>query len=284
MTNWNIDEVLRLLNEAARIALHYFDSPTREFKKDRSIVTEADREIEGMLGEEFDRPREGVYLIGEETVETKDEAYLQAALKGYTWIIDPIDGTSSYANHLLSWGISIAYAENGKITEGAIYLPVAGKLLITEKDRVYASQWRRDCRDDEPHLSLHKPVIPQPPFEAGVIAIDQGNTRSGHGFPGTVHASGSSVFALLHLFMGGYVSYIAYAKLWDLAAGAAMMEKLGFLGRFENGSPYTTSIDETIYELSPDAKNRRWKTRGRVVFSGSEEGLHYTLQGLNRGR
>jgi len=59
---------------------------------------------------------------------------------------------------------------------------------------------------------------------------------------------------------------------------------LGFLGRFENGSPYTTSIDETIYELSPDAKNRRWKTRGRVVFSGSEEGLHYTLQGLNRGR
>lgn len=282
MRTWNVEEVLRLLDESARIALHYFDAPEREFKQDRSIVTQADKEIEGMLGKEFDKPEDGVYLIGEETVETKDEQYLSGALKGSTWIIDPIDGTSSYANHLLSWGISIAYAEKGKITEGAIYLPVAGKLLITEKDQVYASQWRRDCSDAEPHLVPHKPVIPRPPFEAGVIAIDQGNTRKGHRFPGTVHASGSSVFALLHLFMGGYVSYIAYAKLWDLASGAAMMEKLGFFGSFEDGKPYTTSIEESIYELSPQAGNRRWKTKGRVVFSGSKEGLQYTLEGLRR--
>ncbi|GAB4363874.1 MAG: inositol monophosphatase [Spirochaetales bacterium] len=280
MTSWDIDEVLNLLDEAASIALHYFDSPTREFKKDRSIVTEADREIERMLGKEFDRPEHGVYLIGEETVETKDEEYLARALEGSAWIIDPIDGTSSYANHLLSWGISIAYAEKGKITEGAIYLPVAGKLLITDKDRVYASDWRRDCREDKPRLVLHKPMIPAPPFEAGVIAIDQGNTRRGHRFPGTVHAIGSSVFALLHLFMGGYVSYIAYAKLWDLASGAALMEKLRFLGVFEDGKPYTTCIDDSIYEMSPDAGNRRWKTKGRIVFSGSEDGIQYTLQGL----
>ncbi|MCX7786521.1 MAG: inositol monophosphatase family protein [Spirochaetes bacterium] len=282
MTTWNLKEVLRLLDESARIALHYFDSPTREFKQDRSIVTQADKEIEEMLGREFDRPEDGVYLIGEETVETKDENYLKEALKGPTWIIDPIDGTSSYANHLLSWGISIAFAEKGQITEGAIYLPVAGKLLITEKDRVYASDWRRDCMDDEPHLAPHKPILPKPPFEAGVIAIDQGNTRKGHKFAGTVHASGSSVFALLHLFMGGYVSYIAYAKLWDLASGAAIMEKLGFFGSFEDGNPYTSSIDETIYELSPEAGDHRWKTKGRVVFSGSKEGLQYTLEGIRK--
>ncbi len=96
MRTWNVEEVLRLLDESARIALHYFDAPEREFKQDRSIVTQADKEIEGMLGKEFDRPEDGVYLIGEETVETKDEQYLSRALKGSTWIIDPIDGTSSY--------------------------------------------------------------------------------------------------------------------------------------------------------------------------------------------
>ncbi|HOV39655.1 MAG TPA: inositol monophosphatase family protein [Spirochaetales bacterium] len=282
MNNWNIEEVLRLLAEAARIALAHFDAPVREFKRDRSLVTQADREIEAMLGKEFDHPEEQVYLIGEETVETKDESYLKEALEKTAWIIDPIDGTSSYANQLVSWGISIAFSQNGVIQEGAIYLPVVGKLLITGNGRVYFSSWRLDAKERMPHLEQYHPVVPGPPFEGGVVALDQENTRKGHGVPGTIHAIGSSVFALLHLFMGGYISYIANAKLWDLASGAAMMEKLSFLGKFEDGRSYTTRIDNSNYLLEPEAGIRRWKTRGRVVFSGSEEALTYTIEGLNK--
>jgi myo-inositol-1(or 4)-monophosphatase len=282
MNSWNIEEVLRLLAEAARIALVHFDAPVWEFKRDRSLVTQADKEIEAMLGQEFDRPLEQVYLIGEETVETKDEFYLKEALEKTAWIIDPIDGTSSYANRLVSWGISIAFSQNGVIQEGAIYLPVVGKLLITENDRVYFSSWRLDAKERMPHLEQYHPVVPGPPFEGGVVALDQENTRKGHQFPGTIHAIGSSVFALLHLFMGGYISYIANAKLWDLASGAALMEKLSFLGRFEDGRSYTTRIDNSNYLLEPETGIRRWKTRGRVVFAGSEEALTYTIEGLNR--
>ncbi|MFQ3620510.1 MAG: inositol monophosphatase family protein [Spirochaetales bacterium] len=282
MSPWNLEYVLELLNESAKIALYYFDHPKREFKKDRSIVTQADKEIEAMLAKEFDRPNKGSYLIGEETVESKDEAYLAVALEGSTWIIDPIDGTSSYANKLPSWGISIAHAESGRITDGAIYLPLVGKLILTRGKEVYTSAWNRDCREGIPELTPFSPRHPIPPFEGGVIALDQDSTRRGHTLPGTVHASGSCIFALLHLFMGGYISYIAYSKLWDVASGVALMDALGFLGRFENGEPFTTSLDSNNYELSPATGNKRWKTKGRVIFCGSEEALTYTLQGLKK--
>ena len=82
MNRWKIDTVLALFREAGEIALRYYDDPPLEIKADHTPVTQADREIEALFAARFDRPAEALYLIGEETVDRRDEAYISAALPG----------------------------------------------------------------------------------------------------------------------------------------------------------------------------------------------------------
>ena len=118
---WKRDRVAELLLDAGRTAMRFFSDPTISIKSDKSIVTDADTAIERRLEELFDHRDEGVYLPGEETFETHDADYFARALSGSTWIVDPIDGTSSFAFGLPSWGVSIAYARDGVIREGALF-------------------------------------------------------------------------------------------------------------------------------------------------------------------
>lgn len=275
MTTWNRQTVTDLVLRAARIALKHFDSPVKEFKADESVVTQADREIEQMLSESLDAPEKGSYLIGEETLHTRTEEYIQAGLRGKAWIIDPIDGTSSYANHFPMWGISLAYAEGGVIKEGALYLPVGGEFLISEGERIYFGRVRPSEEASAVTLAPFSPGSVRPD-KGGIISIAQGFAKHG-GFEGinTVHATGCCVFSLVHLMLGGYISYVADLKLWDLAAGIALLEKLGFIARFEDGRPFTTKIDAAAYRLEP-GDPRRWKARGRIIFGRDEAATEYT--------
>jgi myo-inositol-1(or 4)-monophosphatase len=137
MNNWNIEEVLKIIAECGEIALKYYDNPGYELKPDKSIVTEADKAIEDYLTSKLNDPSKNAYMIGEETILSKNEEYISNALKENTWIIDPIDGTAPYSHHIPTWGISIAFMQNGIIKEGAIFLPVIGELFISCNDKIY---------------------------------------------------------------------------------------------------------------------------------------------------
>jgi fructose-1,6-bisphosphatase/inositol monophosphatase family enzyme len=275
MTTWNKNHVARLILDAGRIAMKHFDTPVREFKADQSIVTQADQEIEHMLAEVWDKPEEGSYLIGEETLDTRSEAYIEEGIKKTAWIIDPIDGTSSYASHFPMWGVSIARAQNGRITDGALYLPVGGELFVSEGEAVYYGLVKVEDRDPEASLRPFVPGPARPADKGGIISIAQGFAKHG-GFRGrnTVHATGCCVFSLVHLLLGDYLAYAADLKIWDLAAGAVLLEKLGFIARFEDGRPFTAEINDENYTLEPGHK-RRWKARGRIVFARNEDAVAY---------
>src|SRR5262245_58914807 len=120
MTQWNLAEVLPLVLRSGRISLSYFDHPAKEYKEDDSIVTLADRSIEAFLTEKLERPEDGSFLLGEETIATKSEAYLDQALKQTAWVIDPIDGTAPFANNLPTWGVSIGFMQGGVLKEGVV--------------------------------------------------------------------------------------------------------------------------------------------------------------------
>ena len=140
MTGYEITSLVELCRAAGEIAYRYYDDPPQELKQDLSVVTAADRAIEQFLAAEFDRPENGSYLIGEETVGLRDEAYLAAALEAeYCWIVDPIDGTAPYATHFPAWGISIGLMRRGVLSDGAIYLPEQDRLLITENELVWSA-------------------------------------------------------------------------------------------------------------------------------------------------
>lgn len=277
MKEWNKNRVARLLSRSGAITMEHFDSPVREYKEDSTVVTQADRAVESFLAEELDRPEEGSYLLGEETLDSRSEKYIKEALKETAWIVDPIDGTVSYAYHFPMWGVSIGWSQGGQIREGALYLPVAGEMLISQGNQIFYGRVRPGTDDPAPLLQPFSPPIHQVDNRR-LIALAQGYVkRAIFSGPNALHASGSAVFSLAHLVLGNYLAYRASLKLWDLAGGLALLEKAGFLMRFDDGRPFGTTIDESLYFLHPEEGNQRWKVRGRLIFAPSEEAASHVL-------
>ena len=268
MKKWNTEKIIALLVECGKIALKYYDSPEFELKHDRSIVTIADKTIEAMLAAHFDRPSDNVYLIGEETVSEKSEDYIQNALSETAWIVDPIDGTAPYAHHIPIWGISIGYMRKGQIEEGAIFLPATGEMFVTSADTVFY----KSCSDGIPswNFSDMKPitVVKRKLDDSGLISITQEIAKS-HKFDiiNCIQAMGCAVFPMVYLCQGRLLAYItsSHLKLWDYAAGIAILDKCGFSAKFLNGTDMTLNIfDDTKIEKRG---MKRWELKEMVIFT-----------------
>jgi myo-inositol-1(or 4)-monophosphatase len=70
-------------------------------KRDGSVVTEADLEVDRLIHGAVAASWPGHGVVSEET------AQLYAG-DDYTWVVDPLDGTTNFANGLVYWGNSIA--------------------------------------------------------------------------------------------------------------------------------------------------------------------------------
>ena len=53
----------------------------------------------------------------------------------YTWVIDPLDGTSNFASSIPWFGVLIALFENNIPVMGGAYLPVLNQMYIAEKGK-----------------------------------------------------------------------------------------------------------------------------------------------------
>ncbi|MDD5728532.1 MAG: inositol monophosphatase family protein [Victivallales bacterium] len=93
---------------------------------DKDIVTVADKKVEEYIVGEIKRafPEHGI--LGEETGKTNIGA-------PYCWIIDPIDGTTSFVHNLQYYSVSIALQKDGKTIAGAVCAPLLGELFHADE-------------------------------------------------------------------------------------------------------------------------------------------------------
>ncbi|MDO8580074.1 MAG: inositol monophosphatase family protein, partial [Candidatus Omnitrophota bacterium] len=133
----------RMLNfvfEAGRIALKFFDNSHPQLKPDRSIVTQADKEISKLSGIHFkDLLQTSQHLIiDEENSDVFDYLDQNVLEKSpYVWAIDPIDGTRVYANHMAHFGISIGLFKDLRPFMGAVYFPALEELFYCDGGQGY---------------------------------------------------------------------------------------------------------------------------------------------------
>jgi len=100
------------------IARKYFRCDLGEVKKgDNSSVTKADKEIETKIRDEIAKKYPEHGIIGEEFEDTKLDA-------DYKWVIDPIDGTISFAIGKPVFGTLIALTYQDKPILGIINQPI----------------------------------------------------------------------------------------------------------------------------------------------------------------
>ena len=105
---------------AAEVALRYFRRPLNvRLKPDGSKVTDADLAVEACLLHALACDRPGDAVLSEERG--------QVGQAERTWILDPIDGTSFFAEgHPRHWGTHIALRVGEQVVLGVITRPVAG--------------------------------------------------------------------------------------------------------------------------------------------------------------
>ena len=136
-----------------------------ELKADGSPVTAADRGAEelmrGLIKSRF--PGHGV--IGEEFGSERADAE-------FVWVLDPIDGTKSFASVVPLFGTLIALLHGGQPVLGCINQPVLGQLLVG--DALSASMNGRPARARATRRIEDATVLTSDPFNAERHACGRG--------------------------------------------------------------------------------------------------------------
>ena len=116
---------LELAQKSGEFIRPFFARPDLvvETKSDRTPVTEADRGAEelmrGLIRKKF--PHHGI--LGEELGAENPSAE-------FTWVLDPIDGTKSFASACPLFGTLIALLHRQQPVLGVIHQPVLGQLMM----------------------------------------------------------------------------------------------------------------------------------------------------------
>ena len=114
-----------------KITLNIFNEPyITKLKNDRSPVTKYDLQIEDLIRTIILKEFPNHNIIGEE-FENIDKG------SGYTWIIDPIDGTKSFMTGRPLWGTMIALMYKYKPIISMIDFPRLNQLWIAYKDNLF---------------------------------------------------------------------------------------------------------------------------------------------------
>jgi myo-inositol-1(or 4)-monophosphatase len=119
--------VIELAERSGDLIHPYFGASPEELgielKTDETIVTRADREAEALLRELIAKRFPDHGIIGEEYGEERVDAE-------FVWVLDPIDGTISFASASPLFGTLIALLHNGQPILGAIHQPVLRQLCL----------------------------------------------------------------------------------------------------------------------------------------------------------
>lgn len=99
-----------------------------EFKNPKDLVTITDKKVESFLIAEINARFPEHDILGEETGKSNRSS-------NFLWIIDPIDGTTSFVHGQPFYSVSIALEKDGQIILGAVYAPVLGQLFHGEIGR-----------------------------------------------------------------------------------------------------------------------------------------------------
>ncbi|WP_170378262.1 inositol monophosphatase family protein [Ruegeria atlantica] len=116
--------------EAGKIATRYSGTTAQRWDKPDGAgpVTEADLAVNAMLEQRLPAARPCYGWLSEETEDSTDRL-----TKDRVFIIDPIDGTRSFAEGSRTWAHSLAIAEQGEVIAAVIYLPLRDLLYTAAK-------------------------------------------------------------------------------------------------------------------------------------------------------
>lgn len=225
---------------AEEVILNYFGKTIETHTKaDLSPVTIADQEAEEIIKSVIRKRFPDHTFYGEEG----EKADLTSH-RGYTWVIDPIDGTKSFMRGNQLFATEIALLKDGEVVLGVSNAPVMGELVYAEKGEGCFFNGERVM------------VKPTEDIAAGYASFGALKYFEKHGSMASLvklsetvkWARGIGDFWSYHLLAQGKLDIMLEAdtKLWDIAALKIIVEEAGGMFTQLDGKPITPASTSAL--------------------------------------
>lgn len=125
-----LKQVLKIVKNAGELVVNCDFKVASKGKKE-NLVTSSDLKIQKYLHKELKKLLPDSCFLAEENNQNDK-------VKGYQWIIDPIDGTNNYVKGMnLLYTISVALRKNNKTILGVVYCPGNHEIFYAYKGKSY---------------------------------------------------------------------------------------------------------------------------------------------------
>lgn len=219
--------LIEAAQEAGRIATRYTGPEAQRWEKPDGAgpVTEADLAVNAMLERDLQAARPDYGWLSEETEDNTDRLS-----KGRVFIVDPIDGTRSFAEGSNTWAHALAIAVDGVVTAGVVYLPKRDLLYVAARGQGATLNGEPIRVSDTHDLNASEILAARPNL------ADQ----HWHQVPGFKRAYRPSLaYRLALVAQGRYDGMITLRKSWewDIAAGDLILTEAGAHTSDRTGAP-----------------------------------------------
>lgn len=206
--------------EAGKVLQRHFKNKTKiSFKRDLSLVTDIDVEAEKVIIALIKKHFPSHGILAEEKG--------GKVMKEYTWVIDPLDGTTNYTVGMPLFAVSIALLYQRKPVLGIIFNPISRELYFAEIGKGAYLNGKR--------MKIGR----QTALSRAVIAFGRGREKQDFTMFQNVfrnvgqrcrtqRAFGAATLQMSYVASGrldGFIS--AGSKPWDYAAGVLMAKEAG---------------------------------------------------------
>ncbi|MGP1349688.1 MAG: inositol monophosphatase family protein [Stomatobaculum sp.] len=221
-----IEKIEAAARGAGEIMLSASDIARKTSEKEGhgNFVTEYDRRVQAYLFRELERILPQAHFVGEEEGE---ECFREEYRSGYTFVIDPIDGTANFLSGVRPSVTSIALLKDGAPWIGVIYNPyhqlmlhaLRGQGAFCNGERIFSSE------NDLAHSMV---LFGTAPYYEGLQDLTFALARRYMTLGMDIRRSGAAAWDLCQMALGvAGVFYELRLGLWDFAAGALIAGEAG---------------------------------------------------------
>lgn len=215
---------IELCRAAGALARDHFarrDQLRVDQKGSQDWVSEADRKVESFIRESIAEawPQDGV--VGEEHDDTPGS-------NDFTWVIDPIDGTTNFLSGIPTWAVVLAGVSEGETRIGVVHDPIYGETFSA-------------LRGGGARLNGRAIRVAEgKTLDDGIVAVGYSNRVRAENVASTVaalvvrgtmfHRNASGALSLAYVAAGRLVGYVEeHMNAWDCLAGLLLVTEAGGL-------------------------------------------------------
>lgn len=221
MNNWQtilpfIQELTKQVGD--RLLADFEQARVAITKDDGSLVTKSDRWADTYIKEALEKEFPEYGILTEESTQVLPD-------REWTWVIDPLDGTTNFARGIPIWGISVGLLHRGTPVFGYVAIPPLRQSIYGWSDENGSAAFLNNTQIHLPEVSPDPDALGNYFFSACSRSLEKmGRSK----FPFKLRMLGVASYNILTVAIGSTIGAVeATPKIWDIAAVWVILKAIG---------------------------------------------------------